>query len=99
VNDQSTAGLPLKIFNYEFLCFEAERNPSQQSTRSSIIRDLENHLLQGDIDFSQHELSETESNELESGGETTSVDRLPPSQADAVGGRRHLKATDSDSVI
>ncbi|WP_223466976.1 MULTISPECIES: hypothetical protein [unclassified Pseudomonas] len=76
MNDQSTAGLPLKIFNYEFLCFEAERNPSKQSTRSSIIRDLENHLLHGEIDYSQHELSETKSNEPESGCETTSADRV-----------------------
>jgi hypothetical protein len=76
VNDQSTTGLPLKIFNYEFLCFEAERAPSQQSTRSSIIRDLENHLLHDDIDYSQHELSETKSNEQESGCETTSADRV-----------------------
>ncbi|WP_347912325.1 hypothetical protein [Pseudomonas grandcourensis] len=78
MNDQSTAGLPLKIFNYEFLCFEAERNPSEPSTRSSIIRDLENHLLQGDIDYSQHELSQTQSNEQESGCETTSTDGVNP---------------------
>ncbi|MBV7545857.1 hypothetical protein KW849_06010 [Pseudomonas sp. PDM26] len=75
MNDQSTAGLPLKIFNYEFLCFEAERNPSEPSTRSSIIRDLENHLLHGDIDYSQHELSETPRNVQESGCEKTSADR------------------------
>ncbi|WP_196373681.1 hypothetical protein [Pseudomonas fluorescens] len=78
MNDQSTAGPPLKIFNYEFLYFEAERNPSEQSTRSSIIRDLENHLLHGDIDYSQHELSETKSSEQESGCETTSADRVSP---------------------
>ena len=76
VNDQSTAGLPLKIFNYEFLCFEAERTPSQQSTRSSITRDLENHLLHGDIDYSQHELSEAKNNVQESDCETTSADRV-----------------------
>jgi len=76
VNDQSTAGLPLKIFNYEFLCFEAERTPSQQSTRSSITRDLENHLLHGDIDYSQHELSKAKNNVQESGCETTSADRV-----------------------
>jgi hypothetical protein len=68
----------LKIFNYEFLCFQAEHTPSEPSTRSSIIRDLENHLLQGDIDYSQHELAETKSNEQESGCETTSADRVNP---------------------
>jgi len=78
VNDQSTAGLPLKIFNYEFLCFEAERNTAEQTTKSSIIKDLENHLLQGNIDYSQHELSETQSNEQESGCETTYADKVNP---------------------
>ena len=78
MNDQSTAGLPLKIFNYEFLCFEAERNTAEQTTKSSIIRDLENHLLQGDIDYSQHELSETKINEQESGRETTHANKVEP---------------------
>jgi hypothetical protein len=78
VNDQSTAGLPLKIFNYEFLYFEAERNTPEQHTKSSIIKDLENHLLQGVIDYSQHELSETKSNEQESRGETTHADKVEP---------------------
>ncbi|PMZ86520.1 MULTISPECIES: hypothetical protein [unclassified Pseudomonas] len=78
MNDQSTAGLPLKIFNYEFLYFEAGRNTAEQRTKSSIIKDLENHLLQGDIDYSQHELSETKINEQESGRETTNADKVEP---------------------
>ncbi|WP_157222269.1 hypothetical protein [Pseudomonas sp. GM33] len=76
MNDPPTAGHPLKIFNYEFLCFEAERNPSEQSTKSSIIRELERHLLHGDMDYSQHELSETQSDEQESGCEATCADRV-----------------------
>jgi hypothetical protein len=78
VNDPPTAGHPLKIFNYQFLCFEAERNPSEQSIKSSIIRDLEKHLLHGDMDYSQHELSETQNNEQDSGCEATCADRVNP---------------------
>jgi hypothetical protein len=78
VNDHSTAGHPLKIFNYQFLCFKAERNPSEQSTKSSIIRELEKHLLHGDMDYSQHELSETERDKLESGCEATCTDGANP---------------------
>jgi hypothetical protein len=78
VNDPPTAGHPLKIFNYEFLCFEAERNPSGQSTKSSIIRELEKHLLHGDMDYCQHELSETKSNEQDSGCEATAQTGLIP---------------------
>ena len=78
MNDPPTAGHPLKIFNYEFLCFEAERNPSEQSTKSSIIRELEKHLLHGEMDYSQHELSETQSNEQDSDCEATCADRVNP---------------------
>jgi hypothetical protein len=76
VSDQPTAGLPLKIFNYEFLCFDAERNRSELSTRSSIIKDLENHLLHCEMDYSRHELSESKSDEQESDCEATSADRV-----------------------
>jgi hypothetical protein len=76
VNDPPTAGLPLKIFNYEFLCFEAKRSPSESSPRSSIIRDLENHLLHGEMDYSQHELSESKSDEQDSDCEASNADRV-----------------------
>jgi hypothetical protein len=76
VNVQPTAGLPLKIFNYEFLCFEAKRSPSELSARSSIIKDLENHLLHCEMDYSQHELLQSRSDEQDSDCETTSADRV-----------------------
>ncbi|MCY1455336.1 hypothetical protein D9M71_724620 [compost metagenome] len=57
VNLSSTAGLTLKIFNYEFLCFHTERS-LQEDTRSSILKELDNQLLQRDFDYSQHELLE-----------------------------------------
>ncbi|WP_150716378.1 hypothetical protein [Pseudomonas fluorescens] len=76
MNAPPTAGLPLKIFNYEFLCFEPKRSPSELSTRSSIIKDLENHLLHGEMDYSQHELSESKSDEQDSDCEATIADRV-----------------------
>ena len=76
MNDQPTAGLPLKIFNYEFLCFEPKRSPSELATRSSIIKNLENHLLHGEMDYSQHELSESKSDEQDSDCEATIADRV-----------------------
>lgn len=50
------AGLILKIFNYEFLCFHTERN-LREDARSSILKELDDHLLLGEFDYSQHELS------------------------------------------
>ena len=76
MNAPPTAGLPLKIFNYEFLCFEAKRSPSERSPRSSIIKDLENHLQHGEMDYSQHELSESKSDEQDSDCEATIADRV-----------------------
>lgn len=48
------AGLILKIFNYEFLCFHTERN-LREDARSSILNELDHHLLLSDFDYSQHE--------------------------------------------
>jgi hypothetical protein len=50
------AGLILKIFNYEFLCFHTERN-LREDARNSILKELDDHLLLGEFDYSQHELS------------------------------------------
>ena len=55
MNPRSTAGLTLKIFNYEFLWFHTERSLLEDG-RSSILKELDNHLLLGEFDYSQHEL-------------------------------------------
>jgi hypothetical protein len=54
-----TAGPTLKLFNYLFLYFQADRDSLKESSRSSILQELDNHVRDNQFDFSQNELVKT----------------------------------------